>query len=119
MAKQPHMQKEGPPVRRSGGGLGWTELATLTGLAIVAFFSFENWNATKALQATLQDRIGKLDDRLTQVATKVDQVGRGAAAAAQPRGPDPNKVYTVKTDGAPFEGPKAAPVVIAEFSDFQ
>jgi protein-disulfide isomerase len=118
MAKQPHMQKEGPPMRRSGGGLGWTELATLTGLAIVAVLSFENWRATQALQTTLQDRIGQLDTRLSQVSTKVDQVGKGAAAAAQP-GPDPNKVYTVKTDGAPFQGPKAAPVVIAEFSDFQ
>jgi protein-disulfide isomerase len=118
MAKQP-MQKDGPPMRRSGGGLGWTELATLAGLAVVVFFSIENWNATRALQTTLQDRIAKIDDRLNQVATKVDQVGNRAAAAAAPRGPDPNKVYTVKTEGAPFQGPKAAPVVIAEFSDFQ
>jgi protein-disulfide isomerase len=113
------MQKEGPPMRRSGGGLGWTELATLTGLAIVAVLSFENWRAIQTLQTTLQERIGKIDDRLNQVATKVDQVGNRAAAAAQPRGPDPNKVYAVKLDGAPFQGPKAAPVVIAEFSDFQ
>ena len=117
MAKQP-MQKDGPPVRRADRGLGWTELATLTGVAIAAFLSFENWSATKALQTTLQDRIGKSDDRLNQVATKVDQVGSRAAAPAQ-RGPDPNKVDTVKTEGAPFQGPKAAPVVIAEFSDFQ
>jgi protein-disulfide isomerase len=118
MAKQP-MQKDGPPMRRPDRGLGWTELATLAGLAIVVFVSIENWNATRALQTSLQERIGKIDDRLNQVATKVDQVGNRAAAQAQPRGPDPNKVYAVKTDGAPFQGPKAAPVTIAEFSDFQ
>jgi hypothetical protein len=113
------MQKEGPPMRRPDRRLGWTELATLTGLAIVAFFSFENWNATRELQTSLQDRMGKMDDRLTQVSSKVDQIGKGAVAAAAPRGPDPNKVYPVKLDGAPFQGPKSAPVVIAEFSDFQ
>ena len=118
MAKQPQMQKEGPPMRRPDRGIGWTELATLTGLAIVAFISIENWNATRALQTTLQDRIGQIDTRLGQVATKVDQMGSRAAAAA-PSGPDPNKVYTVKTEGAPFQGPKTAPVVIAEFSDYQ
>jgi protein-disulfide isomerase len=118
MAKQP-MQKDGPPMRRPDRGLGWTELATLTGLAIVAFLSYENWSTSKALQTTLQDRIGQIDTKLSQVSTKVDQMGTRAAAAAAPRGPDPNKVYTVKLDGAPFQGPKAAPVVIAEFSDFQ
>jgi protein-disulfide isomerase len=47
----------------------------------------------------------------------VDQVASRAAAPA--RGPDPNRVYTLKTAGAPFKGPESAPVTIAEFSDFQ
>jgi protein-disulfide isomerase len=49
--------------------------------------------------------------------------GTGALAAAAPakprRGPDPSKVYKVKTEGSPIQGPKTAKVTIAEFSDFQ
>jgi hypothetical protein len=51
------------------------------------------------------------------MSAKVDLAAR--PAAPRQTGPDPNKVYPVKIDGAPFEGPKEAPVTIAEFSDFQ
>ena len=43
-----------------------------------------------------------------------------AAAPAQARqAPDPNKVYSLATDGAPFQGPKDAKIVVVEFSDYQ
>jgi protein-disulfide isomerase len=49
-----------------------------------------------------------------------------ALAKAQPRpqqqarrGPDPNKVHTINTKGAPAKGPGGAKVKIVEFSDFQ
>ena len=43
-----------------------------------------------------------------------------ATRAIPPRqGPDPDKVYPVKTGGAPSKGRTGAPIVIAEFSDFQ
>jgi hypothetical protein len=56
------------------------------------------------------------DNRLT---ADVDRSIPQDAPAAARQGPDPNKVYTVKTEGSPFKGPKNAPVTIAEFSDFQ
>jgi hypothetical protein len=108
---------EGPAMRPSGTGAGWPQLATLAGLAIVLFVGIQNWYETRKLQTSLGERFGAVDSRLAQLATKVDQAAR--PAPAQQRGPDPNRVYQVRTDSAPSEGPKAAPVVIAEFSDFQ
>ena len=49
----------------------------------------------------------------------VAKSGGGAAPAAPRRGPDPNKVYTVKTAGAPIKGPADAKITLVEFSDFQ
>jgi len=47
---------------------------------------------------------------------------QAAAAPAPPprrRGPDPSKVYTVSTAGAPYKGAEDAKVTVVEFSDFQ
>jgi hypothetical protein len=44
---------------------------------------------------------------------------RAAPATRAGGGPDPDRVYAIKTDGAPVAGPLAAAVTIAEFSDFQ
>jgi protein-disulfide isomerase len=109
--------REGPPMNRSRGGPGWMGLATLAGVALVLFVGIESWTETRAIKTTIDERLTQLETRLTQLSAKVDTVGRAAPQAQ--RGPDPNKVYAVKTDGAPFKGPKDAPVVIAEFSDFQ
>ncbi len=50
---------------------------------------------------------------------------RGGAAPSAPappsrrRGPDPNKVYTLASAGAPSKGPADAKITVVEFSDFQ
>ena len=102
----------GRPPMAPGGGLGW---ATLIGIGAVLVVSLLSWTATRKLDTSLSARLGQLDSRLTQLSAKVDAV----RAPQQQRGPDPNKVYSVKTDGAPSLGPSTAPVIIAEVSDFQ
>ncbi len=44
---------------------------------------------------------------------------RQAAAPQRRRGPDPEKVYTLNTKGAPVRGAENAKIMIVEFSDFQ
>ena len=101
-----------PPERRGPDSLG---LATLAGVVAVLVISFANWRDVDRIDRSLGERLGKLEDRLDQVATRME---RAPAPAAQ-RGPDPNRVYTIQTASAPVLGPVGAPVTIAEFSDFQ
>src|SRR5882672_3931531 len=103
---------QGPMMRRSGSGGGWQQGLTLIGLAGVLFVGISNWNETHKMQTTLAERLAAVDSRLVALATKVEMAARPAAAPQ--RGPDPNKVYQVRTDVAPSEGPRTAPVVIAE-----
>jgi hypothetical protein len=102
-----------PSPRRGAEPLG---LATLGGVVILLMISFSNWRVIDRIQGSLDSKLGEIERRIAQVSDKVDKV-----PAAQParRGPDPNRVYQVKTAGAPAKGPADAPVTIAEFSDFQ
>jgi protein-disulfide isomerase len=62
--------------------------------------------------------LGQIENQLAQVSGKVDRVSARPAQPAR-RGPDPDRVYQIKTAGSPSKGPSGAPVTIAEFSDFQ
>jgi protein-disulfide isomerase len=109
----------GPAMDRSTGGVspGTFRGATLAGLAALIAINIWAQYESRQQQTALNERLNQIDSRVTALGTKIDAGAR--AAQARPQGPDPDKVYTVKTDGAPFEGPKTAPVTIAEFSDFQ
>ena len=90
---------------------GLVRLALLVGVAILIVIVGMNLLETRRQRAELNVRLGQL---LSAIITKP------ANPTTPPRtGPDPDKVYTVKTDGAPSFGPKGAPITIAEFSDFQ
>ena len=97
-----------------GGGGGSFWVPTVLAIAALAFASFlwtDAQNAkkeTKAQLSTIEARIGQLAQQLAS-----------AQRPPQPQGPDPNKVYSVKLDGAPVKGNATAPIVIAEFSDYQ
>ncbi len=95
----------------------WVAFATLGGVAAVLALSYASWRQIDQFNDGLDDRLGKIESRISQLATKVDKL---PAQAQRPRrGPDPNKVYRIKTAGAPSKGPASAAVTIAEFSDFQ
>jgi hypothetical protein len=78
-----------------------------------------NLYETRRQRSALEERLSVLEGQITALATKVDLASKTAPRPRPPSGPDPNKVYTVKTDGSPSQGPRSAPVTIAEFSDFQ
>ncbi len=111
--------KRGPAAGRAsgapGGGLG---AAALAGVAILIVITGMNLYETHRQKTALDERLTLLENQVAGLGTRMD----AAAKAAQPRpqqGPDPNKVYPIRVEGAPVLGPREAPITIAEISDFQ
>jgi protein-disulfide isomerase len=85
--------------------------AILGGMAVLILITGMSLYETRRQRTELNDRMAQL---IAAVNTKP-----ASPAQQRPQGPDPDKVYVVKTDGSPSVGPKGAPITIAEFSDFQ
>src|SRR5262245_51853510 len=104
----------GPEPPAGGSNVNWLPVA----LAIPALgLGFVAWTDSRRLRDDTTKRLVDIDTRLMQMQTQVANAAKARPAPSQ--GPDPNKVYTVKTDGAPARGNPKAPIVIAEFSDYQ
>ena len=100
----------------SPGSSRWIGLAIVGGLAALIIFGYLTLLEMRGIHGVLDARLDQIDTRLAQLSTKIEQAG---TRPVERSGPDPNRVYAIKTDGAPFKGPAAAPITIAEFSDFQ
>ena len=96
-----------------GSGLSWLPIV----LAVVALgLGFFAWTDAKKTKDDTAKRLVDIEMKLGQLQTQVANAAKARPAPQQ--GPDPNKVYTVRTDG-PTKGNPTAPIVIAEFSDYQ
>ena len=95
-------------------GLSWLPIVLAVAALGLGFFA---WTDAKKIKDDTAKRLVDMDTRLTQLQTQVANSAKARPAAQQ--GPDPNKVYTVNTSGSPTKGNPTAPIVIAEFSDYQ
>lgn len=95
--------------------------ASIVGVAVIAgslVLARSLNNVTQQLDST----VGRLEQIRVAVNDAKDSLGNLQAArptSAPSRGPDPNRRYTINTEGAPSVGPKTAQVTLIEFSDFQ
>ncbi len=95
--------------------------ASIVGLAVIAG-SLVLARSLNSVTQQLDSAVGRLEQIRVAVNDAKDSLGNLQAArpsAPPSRGPDPNRRYTINTEGAPSVGPKTAKVTLIEFSDFQ
>ena len=117
MSKKNRERRTGEGGEESTGGVGgmnWLPIVLAIGALGLGFVA---WTDAKKVKDDTTKRLVDIDQRLGQLQTQVANAAKAKPAPQQ--GPDPNKVYTVRTEGSPTKGSPTAPIVIAEFSDFQ
>ena len=97
-----------------GGGINWLPIALAVGALGLGALA---WTDAKKVKDDTTRRLVDIEQRIVQLQTQVANAAKAKPAGQQ--GPDPNKVYAVKTDSGPTKGNPTAPIVIAEFSDYQ
>lgn len=110
------------PAPSEGAGApsaGVVRIATLVGVGVLVLMNAKMMTDNAGLTKSLMEVNARIDSVNNRVVALGTDVRNAAARPPQQRGPDPAKAYPIKTDGAPAEGPAAAPITIAEFSDFQ
>lgn len=122
--RRPQQPKHTPPPAPPPPGIDGLRIATSVALAVVLVISIMNLRAAGRIEEDLDRKLERVEDRIARVSERLaDQPSAAAQPQAQQtpprRGPDPDRVYTIRTAGAPSKGPSTAPVTIAEFSDFQ
>jgi len=106
------------PKRSPGNGRSSSStlaMATLAAAGLVLVVNVQTYLTTRNNQTALTERLTRIETQMGQLSNKMDSVSKGGGQ----RGPDPNKVYAIKMDGAPVKGNPKAPVTVVEFSDFQ
>ena len=88
--------------------------AAILAVAILA----GSWMIQSSLNAGTAELQG-VTTSLADFKEALTSAARPPQAARRPSGPDPNRRYKIKTDGAPSMGLETAKVTIVEFSDFQ
>jgi protein-disulfide isomerase len=96
------------------GSASW--LPTVLAAAALVF-AFYLWTDARQVGQETAKHLRATDAAIAQLTSQVAAARQ--QAKPQPQGPDPNKVYPIKLDGAPTRGNPTAPIVIAEFSDYQ
>ena len=112
--REPVPHREAPPERPAFPSPRLTGAVVVGGVGALVVLGSLSWMEIHQIRVGLAGRLDRIDSQLEKVASRIER----PAPAAQ-RGPDPNRVYPIRTEGSPSRGPAGAPVVIAEFSDFQ
>ena len=115
MSKRITDKEKGPYAPPAGGSSGNSPIL-LVGIALLLVLGGWSLAEVRSIRKDLGEKITQLDTKVVALQAKV---GSASAAQARRSGPDPDKAYTIRTEGSPMEGVASAVVTIAEFSDFQ
>lgn len=92
----------------------------LTGLAAVSLWACQQDNTA------VMEKLDQIEKKVTELDKRLGQGGAGAPGAAAARGqqqqqpsqPDPQQVYAVSIDGAPYKGAEHAKITIVDAFEF-